>query len=131
MVEDLAMSKRWDAGVSYRLKTTPSDHQCWYRLPAHRIVCASDHRAFLLTRTLPCHKSGMKCKREMRTEDISTLAAAVLGAASKAPWEGIPMVLPVLALLVLGLMCGSELNVALFAHPILNRHPLEAHILVR
>jgi len=41
------------------------------------------------------------------------------------------MVLPVLALLVLGLMCGSELNVALFAHPILNRHPLEEHILVR
>jgi uncharacterized membrane protein len=35
------------------------------------------------------------------------------------------------ALLVLGLMCGSELNVALFSHPLLKRQPLETHILVR
>jgi uncharacterized membrane protein len=35
------------------------------------------------------------------------------------------------ALLVLGLMCGSELNVALFAHPVLKRLPRETHILVR
>lgn len=41
------------------------------------------------------------------------------------------MVLKILALLVLGLMCGSELNVALFAHPTLNRQPLETHVLVR
>lgn len=36
-----------------------------------------------------------------------------------------------LAMIVLGLMCGSELNVAAFGHPTLNRQPLEAHILVR
>ena len=36
-----------------------------------------------------------------------------------------------LALVVLGLMCGSELNIALFAHPTLNRQPLETHTLVR
>ncbi len=41
------------------------------------------------------------------------------------------MVLELLAVLVLGLMCGSELNVAAFAHPTLNRQPLEAHILAR
>ena len=41
------------------------------------------------------------------------------------------MVLHLLALLALGLMCGSELNVAAFGHPTLNRQPLEAHILVR
>jgi Domain of unknown function (DUF1772) len=41
------------------------------------------------------------------------------------------MTLQLIALLVLGLMCGSELNVALFSHPTLNRQPLEAHILVR
>ncbi len=41
------------------------------------------------------------------------------------------MILQLLALLLLGLMCGSELNVALFAHPTLNRQPLETHILVR
>jgi uncharacterized membrane protein len=37
----------------------------------------------------------------------------------------------VLAIVVLGLMCGSELNVAAFGHPTLNRQTLEAHILVR
>jgi len=41
------------------------------------------------------------------------------------------MILQLLAMLVLGLMCGSELNVAAFAHPTLNRQPLESHILVR
>ena len=41
------------------------------------------------------------------------------------------MTLQLLAVLVLGLMCGSELNVAAFAHPTLNREPLEVHIPVR
>ena len=41
------------------------------------------------------------------------------------------MTLQVFAVLLLGLMCGSELNVAAFAHPTLNRQPLETHILVR
>jgi hypothetical protein len=41
------------------------------------------------------------------------------------------MVLHLLAAFALGLMCGSELNVAMFAHPILNRQALEAHIPVR
>jgi len=41
------------------------------------------------------------------------------------------MMLHLLALLVLGLMCGSELNVALFSHPVLKRQPLETHIAVR
>jgi hypothetical protein len=41
------------------------------------------------------------------------------------------MALQLLYLLLLGLMCGSELNVAAFAHPTLNPQPLEAHVLVR
>lgn len=41
------------------------------------------------------------------------------------------MALELTALLVLGLMCGSELNVAAFGHPILSRQPLDTHILVR
>ncbi len=41
------------------------------------------------------------------------------------------MTLYVLAIVVLGLMCGSELNVAAFGHPTLNRQPLEVHIPVR
>jgi uncharacterized membrane protein len=41
------------------------------------------------------------------------------------------MTLRLLAVVVLGLMCGSELNVAAFAHPTFNRQPLQAHILVR
>jgi hypothetical protein len=41
------------------------------------------------------------------------------------------MVLHLVAVLVLGLMCGSELNVAAFGHPVLNRQPLETHIRVR
>jgi len=41
------------------------------------------------------------------------------------------MTLEILAVVVLGLMCGSELNVAAFAHPVLNRLPLEAHVPMR
>jgi len=41
------------------------------------------------------------------------------------------MTIQPLAVLVLGLMCGSELNVAVFAHPILNRQPLEVHVRMR
>ncbi|HUJ31974.1 MAG TPA: DUF1772 domain-containing protein [Candidatus Acidoferrum sp.] len=41
------------------------------------------------------------------------------------------MALQFVAVLVLGLMCGSELNVAVFAHPMLDSQPLQTHILVR
>ena len=41
------------------------------------------------------------------------------------------MTLQLLAVLALGLMCGSELNVAAFAHPMLNRQPLEVHVRMR
>lgn len=41
------------------------------------------------------------------------------------------MTLQILAVLVLGLMCGSELNVAAFAHPAFNSQPLGAHITLR
>jgi uncharacterized membrane protein len=41
------------------------------------------------------------------------------------------MAIHILAVLVLGLMCGSELNVAAFAHPTFNRQPLEIHIRLR
>jgi hypothetical protein len=41
------------------------------------------------------------------------------------------MVIHLLALLTLGLICGSELNVGAFAHPTLNRQPLEVHIPMR
>jgi hypothetical protein len=41
------------------------------------------------------------------------------------------MAIYVLAVPVLGLMCGSELNVGAFAHRTLNRQPLETHILMR
>jgi uncharacterized membrane protein len=41
------------------------------------------------------------------------------------------MALQLLSILVLGLMCGSELNVAAFAHPTLNRQPLEVHVRMR
>ena len=41
------------------------------------------------------------------------------------------MMLHLLAVLVLGLMCGSELNVAAFAHPTLNGQPLGVHIPMR
>lgn len=41
------------------------------------------------------------------------------------------IVFQILTILVLGLMCGSELNVAAFAHPTLNRQPLDTHIRMR
>jgi uncharacterized membrane protein len=41
------------------------------------------------------------------------------------------MALQLVSILVLGLMCGSELNVAAFAHPMLNRQPLEVHVRMR
>jgi len=41
------------------------------------------------------------------------------------------MTLQLVALLVLGLMCGSELNVAVFSHPTLNRLALGPHISAR
>jgi uncharacterized membrane protein len=41
------------------------------------------------------------------------------------------MMLQFVAALVLGLMCGSELNVAAFAHPTLNRQSVAVHIPVR
>jgi hypothetical protein len=41
------------------------------------------------------------------------------------------MTLQLFAVLVLGLMCGSELNVAVFGHPSLNRQSVEVHIPVR
>ena len=39
--------------------------------------------------------------------------------------------LQIAATVVLGLMCGSELNVAAFGHPALNRQSVEAHVAVR
>ena len=41
------------------------------------------------------------------------------------------MVIQVLAIVVLGLMCGSEFNVAAFGHPTLNRQTPDVHIPVR
>jgi hypothetical protein len=41
------------------------------------------------------------------------------------------MVIQVLAIVVLGLMCGSELNIAAFGHPTLNRQAPDVHIPVR
>ena len=41
------------------------------------------------------------------------------------------MILQLLAVLALGLMCGSELNVAAFAHPMLNRQSFEVHVRMR
>ena len=41
------------------------------------------------------------------------------------------MTLQLLAVVALGLMCGSELNVAAFAHPMLNRQPLDVHVRMR
>lgn len=41
------------------------------------------------------------------------------------------MLIQVLAIVVLGLMCGSELNVAAFAHPTLHRQTRDVHIPVR
>ena len=41
------------------------------------------------------------------------------------------MGLQIAAIVVLGLMCGSELNVGAFGHPILNRQSIEVHVPVR
>ncbi len=41
------------------------------------------------------------------------------------------MTFQLIAVLVLGLMCGSELNVAAFAHPTLNRQSREVHAVMR
>jgi Domain of unknown function (DUF1772) len=41
------------------------------------------------------------------------------------------MIIQILAIAILGLMCGSELSVAAFAHPALNRQPLQVHVPVR
>lgn len=41
------------------------------------------------------------------------------------------LTLQIAAIVVLGLMCGSELNVAAFGHPALNRQSVAAHIAVR
>ena len=41
------------------------------------------------------------------------------------------MILQIFAILVLGLMCGSEFSVAAFAHPALNRQSLPVQIPVR
>ena len=41
------------------------------------------------------------------------------------------MPLQLFAVIVLGLMCGNEMNVAVFGHPTLNKQPLEVHIPVR
>ncbi len=41
------------------------------------------------------------------------------------------MTLHLFAVLILGLMCGSELSVAAFAHPAFNRQSKDVHVLVR
>ncbi len=41
------------------------------------------------------------------------------------------VIVHIFAIVVLGLMCGSELNVAAFGHPTLKRQPLSVHIPVR
>jgi uncharacterized membrane protein len=41
------------------------------------------------------------------------------------------MILQLIAVVVLGLICGSELNVAIFAHPNFNRQPVDRHIFMR
>ena len=41
------------------------------------------------------------------------------------------MTLLLVSVLVLGLMCGSELNIALFAHPNFSQHPLGVHVRLR
>jgi uncharacterized membrane protein len=41
------------------------------------------------------------------------------------------MTLELFAVLILGLMCGSELNVAAFGHPTVSRQALEVHVPMR
>jgi uncharacterized membrane protein len=50
---------------------------------------------------------------------------------SKQAKEVTVLTLQIAATVVLGLMCGSELNVAAFGHPAFNRQPLDVHIAVR
>ena len=47
------------------------------------------------------------------------------------PEREVSMPLQLLTVIVLGLMCGSEMNIAVFGHPTLNKQPLEVHIPVR
>jgi hypothetical protein len=61
---------------------------------------------------------GSAFRRHLQTSNVVLMEASF-------------MTLYLVSLLVLGLMCGSELNVAAFAHPTLNRQPLETHILMR
>jgi uncharacterized membrane protein len=41
------------------------------------------------------------------------------------------MILQLIAILILGLMCGSEFNVAAFAHPLLNHQSQDVHVRLR
>jgi len=41
------------------------------------------------------------------------------------------MPLQLLAVIVLCLMCGSEMNIAVFGHPTLHNQPIEVHIPAR
>jgi uncharacterized membrane protein len=41
------------------------------------------------------------------------------------------VILHIVAVVILGLMCGSELNVGAFAHPMLNAQTLDVHVPVR
>lgn len=41
------------------------------------------------------------------------------------------MILHLIAIVILGLMCGSELNVGAFAHPTFNAQAIEVHVPVR
>jgi hypothetical protein len=47
------------------------------------------------------------------------------------PVRKISLIVQHLAVVVLGLMCGSELNVAAFSYPMLDKQPLDVHIAVR
>jgi len=47
------------------------------------------------------------------------------------PEREVSMPLQLLTVIVLGLMCGSEMNIAVFGHPTLNKQPLEVHIPLR
>jgi hypothetical protein len=47
------------------------------------------------------------------------------------PEREVSMPLQLLTVIVLGLMCGSGMNIAVFGHPTLNKQPLEVHIPVR
>ena len=57
--------------------------------------------------------------------------ASAIETTSQLKGDSITVTLIFLAILVLGLMCGSELNIAAFAHPTLGRQPSDVHIRVR